>query len=166
MDSCGYASPTKFSRGSLTLGQSGYQALYLLHEKSDYQYLGYPRYLTYEQLNSLSRIISMLKDSNVKPCSDSILTFLINENDINLTKYIYENYGMVWFEPLRKDFGKCQIAIIMQDLIPLRDTYNLIWRTSHANPTEVYAQTLAYTTESARAVVYTDSSEIVIYILG
>lgn len=152
--------------GSLTLGQSGYQALYLLHERSVYQYLGYPRYLAYEQLNSLSRIISMLKDSDVKLCSDSILTFLINEKDVNLTKYIYENYGTIWFEPLRKDFGRCQIVIIMQDLIPLRGTFNFIWRTFRANPAEVYAQTLAYTTESARALIYADSSKIVICLLG
>jgi hypothetical protein len=73
---------------------------------------------------------------------------------------------MVWFEPLRKDFRRCQIAIIMQDLIPLRGTFNFIWRTSRANPAEVYAQTLAYTTESARAVVYADSSKIMICLLG
>ncbi len=108
----------------------------------------------------------MLKDSNVKLCSDSILTFFINENDINLTKYIYENYRYVWFEPLRKDFKRCQIAIIMQDLIPLRGTFNWIWRTFHANPAEVYAQTLAYITGSGRAVVYADSSKIVIRLLG
>jgi hypothetical protein len=152
--------------GSLTLGQSGYQALYLLHERSVYQYLGYPRYLPYEQLNLLSKIISMLKDSNVKLCSDSISTFLINENDINFTKYIYENYGIVWLEPLRRDIEGCQIVIIMQDLIPLRGTFNFIWRTSHANPAEIYAQTLAYITESIGAVVYADSSKIVILMLG
>jgi hypothetical protein len=152
--------------GSLTLGQSGYQALYLLHERSVYQYLGYPRYLPYEQLNLLSKIVSTLKDSNVELCSDSISSFLINENDINFTKYIYENYGIVWFEPLRRDIGGCQIVIIMQDLIPLRGTFNFIWRTSHANPAEIYAQTLAYITESIGAVVYADSSKIVILMLG
>jgi hypothetical protein len=152
--------------GSLTLGQSGYQALYLLHERSVYQYLGYPRYLPYEQLNLLSKIISMLKGSNVKLCSDSTSTFLINENDISLIKYIYENYGIVWFEPLRRDIGGCQIVIVMQDLIPLRGTFNFIWRTSHANPAEIYAQKLAYITESIGAVVYADSSKIVILMLG
>jgi len=152
--------------GSLTLGQSGYQALYLLHERSVYQYLGYPRYLPYEQLNLLSKTISMLKGSNVKLCSDSISSFLINENDISLTKYIYENYGIVWFEPLRRDIGGCQIVIIMQDLIPLRGTFNFIWRTSHANPAEIYAQTLAYITESIRVVIYADSSKVVILMLG
>jgi hypothetical protein len=152
--------------GSLTLGQSGYQALYLLHEKTIYQYLGYPRYLPYEQLNLLSKIISMLKDSNVELCSDSISTFLINENDINFTKYIYENYRIVWFEPLRRDIGGCQIVIIMQDLVPLRGTFNFIGRTSYANPAEIYAQTLAYITESIGAVVYADSSKIVILMLG
>jgi hypothetical protein len=54
----------------------------------------------------------------------------------------------------------------MQDLIPLRGTFNFIWRTSHANPAEIYAQTLAYITESIRAVVYADSSKIVILMLG
>jgi hypothetical protein len=152
--------------GSLTLGQSGYQALYLLHERSVYQYLGYPRYLPYEQLDLLSKIISTLKDSNVELCSDSISTFLINKNDINFTKYIYENYRIVWFEPLRRDIGGCQIVIIMQDLIPLRGTFNFIWRTSYANPAEIYAQTLAYITKSIRAVVYADSSKIVILMLG
>jgi hypothetical protein len=152
--------------GSLTLGQSGYQALYLLHERSVYQYLGYPIYLPYEQLDLLSKIISMLKDSNVELCSDSISTFLINKNDINFTKYIYENYRIVWFEPLRGDIGGCQIVIIMQDLIPLRGTFNFIWRTSYANPAEIYAQTLAYIAKSIRAVVYADSSKIVILMLG
>jgi hypothetical protein len=151
--------------GSLTLGQSGYQALYLLYGRSVYQYLGYPRYLSYEQLNLLSKIISMLKDSNVKLYSDSISTFLINENDINSTKYIYENYRIIWFLPLRRDIGGRQIAIIMQDLIPLRGMFNFIWRTSRANPAEIYAQVLVYITESNRAVIYADSSKIVIYML-
>jgi hypothetical protein len=152
--------------GTLTLGQSGYQALYLLHDRVTYHHLGYPRYLSNEQQESISRFTLALEGSNTKICSDTFQVFLIRENNTSNINFIYSNFGFIWIEAQRGGLEGCRVIIVIQDLVPIRGFFNTMFRMSPINPMETYTQVLRYLSPTNKSIVYTGTTQIMVYMMG
>jgi hypothetical protein len=152
--------------GALTLGQSGYQALYLINDRVTYHHLGYPRYLSNDQQESISRFTLALDESNTRICSDSFQVFLIRENNISNIKLISSNFGFIWFEAQRGGLEGCQVIIVIQDLVPIRGFFNVMFRMRSVNPMETYTQVLGYLSATNKGIIYTGTTQITVYMMG